>query len=142
MRTHIKARLCLWPGGSVCVCVCVVVVVVPVVGFPPVRFASLRVLLSLSWEVPHVNWAFSVVSRCFVRVRVGSRLPCLAFFLSVYLLRPALSEFGRGGGGGGGCRRCRHSLVLSCCCVFCCCLGVDLGRRVKLYLHGWFVQSS
>ena len=92
-----KYRLCLWPGGSVCVCVCVVVVV-SVVGFPPVGSASLRALLSLSREAPHVNWVLCVASRCVVRVRVGSRLPCLTlFFLSVCLRRLALRESGRVG---------------------------------------------
>ena len=75
MMNHFIFRLCIGPGGIVCV-FCVVVVFVPVVGFPPVRVVSLRV-------------------QVFVSVSV-SGLVCLVWpFLSVYLLRLALSEFGR-----------------------------------------------
>ena len=62
-----------------CLCLCVVVVFIPVVCFPPVWFAFVR------FQVP-------------VSVSVSGPV-CLVWpFLSVYLLRLALSEFGRVGG--------------------------------------------
>ena len=78
-----------------CLCPVVVVVVVPVVGFPPVRFASLRAQVPVS-EV------------------VSGPVCLVGFLLSVYLLPPALSK---SGGGGGGVVDVFLSLSLSSCCL-------------------------
>ena len=116
-----------------CLCPVVVVVVVPVVGFPPVRFASLRAQVPVS-EV------------------VSGPVCLVGFLLSVYLLPPALSKSG-GGGGGASTSSCL-CLCLAAVCV-CCCLGVGLltiilrlstcgkviGCRDKLYFHGRCVQG-
>ena len=117
MLNQILVRLCIRPGGSVCV------------SSSSSSRSSVSGRLGLLPRVPLRYWMWlslhqlgssscqlGVLGGVQVLVSVSVSGPvCLVWpFLSVFLVRSALSEFGRGGG----VLSSTSSLSLSCCCLF------------------------